>query len=279
MTRKILFLGTSHVGSFRNVAESINCIDFVFDFIAFGVPVWRLMLNQSDLVIRSNSLAFDIFDSHELVRVIEQADHRFDLVCRRVTSIIKNPVIIENLSDYCAIVFVDCLFRYPLGLSYSVGNDGGLALRLCGQPVSFELLSELPNVAGVVTSFAAPFLVESLLFKNNKRTSFVDLFRALNSSVGDDVPLVLWTFPGFAEQFPPGHIETSTDRDLMARIHRYALIRNNVPLHYLQPPPELLDKTSGRVLPQYLGQAFHANDAFAILALQSLLQVIRGVLS
>lgn len=279
MTRKILFLGTSHVGSFRNVAESINCIDFVFDFIAFGVPVWRLMLNQSDLVVRSNSLAFDIFDSHELVRVIEQADHRFDLVCRRVTSIIKNPVIISNLSDYCAIVFVDCLFRYPLDLSCSVGNDGGLAMRLCGQPVSFELLSELPNVAGVVTSFAAPFSSESLLFKNNKRTSFVDLFRALKSSVGDDVLLVLWTFPGFAEQFSSNILDTSTDLDLMARVHRHALSRNDVSLQYLQPPSVLLDPISGRVSPKYIGQGFHANDAFAITALQSILQFIRGVVS
>jgi hypothetical protein len=279
MKRKILFLGTSHVGSFRRVAKESYDPYFDCDFAAFGVPIWRLMLNQSDLVVRSDSLVFDIYDSGSLANVIKYADARFDLVCQRVKSIIDDPNIVSNLSQYSGIVFVDCLFRYPPGLSFSVGNDDGYLLHLCDQILSLDLLCELPNVAGAITSFTEPFLSKYLSFRIDRRTSFIDLFVTLHDALAGAAPLFLWTFPGFSKQFPSGFVDTSVDRDLMAHVHRHALRRNNISLNYLQPPPELLDPTSGRVLPQYMGQGFHANDAFATLSLQSILQAVRGLVS
>lgn len=275
MRQRLLIIGTSHVGSLRKAAKYQEGWTGEIDFVAFGVPVWRLMLNQSELVIRSNALNLVPRDSQALVDTLATVGPGFERVVERVRGLLGRPEIVTNLDAIGAVVFVDCLFRYPAFLEGDLRGNPASLIRYRDQPVTLDLLIELPNVAGAVTSFAAPFSGLALPFQRTRRTSFVDLFCVLRDVLGGEVPFFLWTFPGFREQFPVGP-GTDADLRLMERVHRYALQRDRLDIHYLRPPDGCLDLAAGRVSSQFLGDGFHATDAFGQLAWPELLSAVRA---
>ena len=178
-----------------------------------------------------------------------------------------------SLGSLKAVVFVDCLFRYPPGLEDGAKRDGKPLVWFGDHPVTLDLLLELPNVAGGVTSFTEPFHSAGPPFRVQQRTSFLKLFQVLRCAIGAEVPFFLWTFPGFREQYA-SHPTGITDLALMERIHRYALQREGLIFEYLQPTDQCLDANTGRVRSEFLGDGFHANDAFGQLAFSALMAAV-----
>ena len=274
MSRRVLFIGTSHIGTLLRASRvHLEWQSCSFDFVAFGVPVWRLMLNQSDLVVRSDALQFDVRDQDSLRIILNSVDSSFDRIVGRVRGILDYPIIATDLKAVTAVVFVDCLFRFPLGLENGMSVDGRPVLLYFGQPVTLDLLVELPNVAGSVSSFTEPFYSAGPQFQLKWPTSFLNLFQIMRRAMSPDVPFFLWTFPGFQEQFMP-HERAVTDLELMGRVHRYALQRSDLSVEYLQPPACCLDTFTGRVRSEFLGDGFHASDAFGLLAWQALMSSV-----
>ena len=276
MNRRVLLIGTSHIGALRRAAYSqYEQQSGGFEFAAFGVPVWRLMLNQADLVVHSDSLRFELRDESTLRAILDSVDTRFSRVVGRIRGILENPNIVTDLSGLAAVVFVDCLFRFPPDLVDGLKRDGSQVVWYGDQPVTQDLLIELPNLAGGVTSFTEPFCSAGLLFQVEKPTSFMSLFAAMKNAIGRDVPFFLWTFPGFREQFAT-HPTGMTDLDLMERVHRYALRRSDLDLEYVRPPDRCLDLSTGRVRSEFLGDGFHASDAFGVLAWKELISAVKS---
>ncbi len=249
MNRRILFIGTSHIGTLLRAARSQVEHPGDCDFVAFGVPVWRLMLNQADLVVRSDSLRFEPHDSSNLRGILDSVAPGFERVVSRVRGILDNPVIATDLSTVQAVVFVDCLFRFPPGIEDGSKRDGRPMVWYHDQPVTLDLLVELPNLAGGVTSFTEPFFTAGPPFQIERSTSFLNLFQVMRRAINPDVPFFLWVFPGFREQFA-AHPTGTTDLELMERLHRYTLQREGLDFGYLQPPDCCLDLSTGRVRPR-----------------------------
>jgi hypothetical protein len=274
MNRRVLLIGTSHIGTLYRAAHSQNEQQSgSFEFTAFGVPVWRLMLNKADLVVHSDALRFEPRGVSILREALDSIDSRFSRVVGRVRGILDNPIIVTDLTGLAAVVFVDCLFRFPPDLVDGLKQDGKHAVWYGEQPVTQDLLLELPNLAGSVTSFTEPFCSVGLPFQVERPTSFLNLFAVMRHAIGLDVPFFLWTFPGFREQFTT-HPTGMTDLDLMERVHRYALQEIDVDLEYLRPPDCCLDLTTGRVHSEFLGNGFHASDAFGVLAWKELISAV-----
>ena len=237
---------------------------------AFGVPVWRLMLNQADLVVHSDALWFEprgVSTLREfLIRLIPA--FRVWLVVSAAFLITR---IVTDLTGLAAVVFVDCLFRFPPDLVDGLKQDARQVVWYGDQPVTQDLLLELPNLAGGVTSFTEPFCSAGLPFQVERPTSFLNLFAVMRHAW--PMSFFLWTFPGFREQFPT-HPTGMTDLDLMERVHRYALQKVDVNIEYLRPPDCCLDLRTGRVRSEFLGDGFHASDAFGVLAWKELISAV-----
>lgn len=275
MNRRILFIGTSHIGTLLRAARSPVEHLGNFDFVAFGVPVWRLMLNQAELVVRSDALQFEPHNPSQLRGILDSVAPSFERVVGRIRSILDNPVIALDLSTVQAVVFVDCLFRFPPGLEDGFKRDGKSMVWYLDQPVTMDLLVELPGLAGGVTSFTKPFCTAGPTFQTDRSTSFLNLFQVMRSAITPDVPFFLWTFPGFREQCA-AHPTGTTDLELMERLHRYALQREGLDFGYLQPPDCCLDMRTGRVRSKFLGPGFHASDAFGALAWKELISSVNA---
>ena len=111
--KKILFLGTSHVGCFVKAQTRLEPLEgFEFHFKRLSVPLWRLLLNQAELKLEGHSLVFVLHNSLELVELLSSAGQEFDLLLNSLKGVIENPVIVDDLCAYDAVVFIDCLFRF-----------------------------------------------------------------------------------------------------------------------------------------------------------------------
>ena len=275
MRDRILFIGTSHIGTLLRAAALRSEQDLSLDFVAFGVPVWRLMLNQSDLVVRSDALQFVPHNPRSLRNILDSLPPGFERVVGRVQGILDNPVIATDLSAVRAVVFIDCLFRFPPDLQDGFKLDGSPLIWHRDQPFTIDLLLELPNLAGAVTSFTEPFCTAGPPFQIERPTSFVNLFETVRCATSSDTPFFLWTFPGFREQFA-SHPDGATDLQLMERIHRYALEKKGLDIEYLRPPDRCLNLHTGRVCSEFLSDGFHASDAFGVQALPALMSCVNA---
>ena len=265
--KKILFLGTSHVGCFVKAQTRLEPLEgFEFHFKRLSVPLWRLLLNQAELKLEGESLVFVLHNSLELVDFLSCAGQEFHLLLNSLKGLIANPVIVEDLCSYDAIVFIDCLFRFPSGLE-CVRQGQASMYSWHGRLITPALLLELPNVAGGVTSFTEPFVSQGLAFDSSRCTTFLDVFETVQSCPGITPVQALWRVPGFSSD--------ATDLDAVASIHALALQQRLIKLKLLQPSPSLLDPVTNRVRQEFLGWANHGSPEFGFLALREIMATLK----
>lgn len=266
--KRILFLGTSHVGCFVKAQTRLEPLDgFEFHFKRLSVPMWRLLLNQADLRLEGQSLVFVLHRSSELLDLLARAGQEFDLLLNSLRGVISNPVIVDNLCSYDAIVFIDCLFRFPAGLR-CVRQGQSLMYSWHGRLSTAGLVSELPNVAGGITSFTEPFVSQGLAFDSTRCTTFLDVFQTVQSCPGITPVQALWRVPGFSSD--------QTDLDAVTSIHAFALQQRMIKLQLLLPSPSLLDPVTNRIHQKFLGWANHGSPEFGFLALREIMATLKG---
>ena len=69
-----------------------------------------------------------------------------------------------------------------------------------GRLTTAGLVSELPNVAGGITSFTEPFVSQGLAFDSSRCTTFLDVFERVKSCPGITPNQALWRVPGFLQK-------------------------------------------------------------------------------
>ena len=265
--KKILFLGTSHVGCFVKAQTRLEPLEgFEFHFKRLSVPLWRLLLNQAELKLEGHSLVFVIHNSLELLQFLNRAGQEFNLLLNSLKEVIANPVIVDDLCAYDAIVFVDCLFRFPSALR-RIRQGKSLMYSWHGRLTTAGLVSELPNVAGGITSFTEPFVSQGLAFDSSRCTTFLDVFERVKSCPGITPIQALWRVPGFSSE--------KIDLDAVASIHAFALQQRLIKLQLLQPSPSLLDPVTNRVRQEFLGWANHGSPEFGFLALREIMATLK----
>ena len=130
-----------------------------------------------------------------------------------------------------------------------------------------ELVAELPNVAGAITSFTEPFVSQGLSFDSSRCTTFLDVFERVQSCPGITPIQALWRMPGFSSE--------ETDLDAVASIHTFALQQRLIKLQLLQPSASLLDSITNRVRQEFLGWANHGSPEFGFLALREIMATLK----
>ncbi|MCB4412139.1 hypothetical protein [Synechococcus sp. MU1611] len=265
--KKILFLGTSHVGCFVKAQTRLEPLEgFEFHFKRLSVPLWRLLLNQAELKLEGESLVFALHNPRELLDLLGRAGQEFDLLFNSLNTVIENPVIVDDLCSYDAIVFIDCLFRFPSGLE-CVRQGHSLLYSWFGQLITPALLLELPNVAGSITSFTEPFISQGLTFDSSRSTTFLDVLEKVQSCPGITPVQALWRVPGFSSD--------ATDVEAVTSIHAFALKQRLIKLKLLQPSLSLLDPVTNRVRQEFLGWANHGSPEFGFLALREIMATLK----
>lgn len=183
MKKRILFIGTSHIGTFRSAWDPIEGSDeFEADFFGVPEPVWTGLLSNGSFQISDNKLLLPTQEE-----ILSAFNFKLDAELKKSREyLLRSKYVFDANDNYSKIVLIDFDFHYRFPLWK---NDDGIYMY-DNAPVSLDLLLSLDRFAGNMHSHSGKYRQSGLTFKDDKEVSFISLIKLIRQLV-PNVPIDL----------------------------------------------------------------------------------------
>ena len=261
MKTRVLFLGTSHTRGFERAFLGSNS-NLHVDFTILSGPLWRLLINQSEIKSSNNQIYLDFFDPIQLASCLDCLDNSWSSMKAKLARFLERPLLADSVSTYTHVIFVDCFFRFDSMLSLHADR----ILLYGGKPFSFDLLSFLPFLCGGYVDYPSPVNSFPVVYRKDASSSFLDIIKVFLHELSPESSVYLWRMPGFKGE--------RVDHAAHQNIHSHVFEGCAKKVDLLLPPEQILDLKTGRVQPEYEGGVEHGNAKFSELCLEDLMNKI-----